>query len=113
MSADHQSRDSRRPTLSERLKPGDESWLVRLADIPWGLIVFLFVLCFGIYALVARDDLKANDFIAALAAGAGLLGVGHGIHTSARVRAASKREPATGEREGSTQAPGPGHDGTG
>jgi hypothetical protein len=55
----------------------------RLADVPWGLLIFAFVALGGLlWALLG--SLQPGDYLSAIGAGSGLLAVGHGIRTRSR-----------------------------
>jgi hypothetical protein len=61
----------RAPGVFERL-------LDRVADVPWGLLVLIVLVVLALFDQVHADDIRA------FATAAGLLGVGHGIHTGAK-----------------------------
>lgn len=68
-------------------------WLViKFADIPWGYLIFLILVVVG--ALEIDKSFTFDEYIKALATGAGLLGLGHGVHTAAKVRAGEGRKVA-------------------
>jgi hypothetical protein len=57
-------------------------WVIeKVADIPWGIIVFVMIA-----VLMATHAIKAEDInnAKALLPAAGLLGVGHGLHTGSK-----------------------------
>ena len=56
-----------------------------VADIPWGVILLIFLVGSVVFGYLQEDDLKV------FATAAGLLGVGHGIHTGAKNLAPSTR----------------------
>ena len=52
-----------------------------------GPFAFFVIVVVGFFGLILDwDDLKLADVLAAMAAGAGLLAVGHGLHRSSRMR---------------------------
>jgi hypothetical protein len=56
-----------------------------MAEIPWGVFAFLFILILGGLDLIfGWKDLSLADYLAAISAGAGLLAIGHGVRTRAR-----------------------------
>jgi hypothetical protein len=55
-----------------------EQIFMAIADIPWGVLAFALVVL-----LVVTHEVKGED-LGRLATAAGLLGVGHGIHTASR-----------------------------
>jgi len=71
---------------SETNDPGraPESAIDRyLADLPWGVVVFLVLAIGGLVATLTRH-VTGDAYIAAVASGSGLLAVGHGIRTRGR-----------------------------
>lgn len=59
-----------------------------VAEFPWGILAFLFILILGGLDLIfGWKALDLKDYLAAVSAGAGLLGIGHGIRTRARTQA--------------------------
>ena len=50
----------------------------RVSDVPWGLLVLIVLAVAMLFKYVNPDDVRA------FATAAGLLGVGHGIHTGAK-----------------------------
>jgi hypothetical protein len=50
----------------------------KIADIPWGLLIFIFLIFLLLFHVLARQD------VAVATAGAGLFAVGHGIHTGSK-----------------------------
>lgn len=76
-----------------RILRWDEDKNIRLdwlAEIPWGVIVFLFIAVFGGLDVFFRwksfGPLDLKDYLRVLGLGAGLLGIGHGIRTQGRTR---------------------------
>ena len=66
----------------EGAPPAEGAWDKRIrqvADIPWGVVVLIVLV-----VLAATRLLPSSDDLRAFAAAAGLLGVGHGIHTGAK-----------------------------
>ncbi len=57
---------------------GWDRLLSQIADIPWGVILVAGLLGLNLTHVLQSDDIRA------FAAAAGLLGVGHGIHTGAK-----------------------------
>lgn len=52
-----------------------------------GPCAFVAIVLVGVAGLIWNwDNLKLADFLAAIAAGAGLLAVGHGLHRMSRMR---------------------------
>jgi hypothetical protein len=52
-----------------------------------GPCAFLVIVLVGIAGVIwDLDNLKLGDLLAAIAAGAGLLAVGHGLHRASRMR---------------------------
>jgi hypothetical protein len=73
--------ESPAPAAGNQQLRGWDKWdkfIDRVADIPWALIV-LFVL-----ALLLLFDLATGEDVRAFATAAGLLGIGHGIHTGSK-----------------------------
>jgi hypothetical protein len=59
-----------------------------VSEFPWGIFAFLFILTLGGLDLIfGWKALDLSDYLAAVSAGAGLLGIGHGIRTRARTQA--------------------------
>jgi hypothetical protein len=68
------------PPTGRRLSPWDLV-VLRIADIPWGLAIAASALLF--IAFGGKEGLaKAGPMLTA----AGLFGVGHGIHTAAKIK---------------------------
>jgi hypothetical protein len=56
-----------------------------VSEIPWGIFAFLFIVVVGgLGVWLDWKDLTLSTYITSVSAGAGLLGVGHGIRTRAR-----------------------------
>ena len=56
-----------------------------IAEFPWGIFAFLVILVVGAIALLANwKQLTMGEYLGGISAGAGLLGIGHGIRTGAR-----------------------------
>jgi hypothetical protein len=49
-----------------------------LADVPWGMLLFAVVIVLAVLGVLHAEDVRA------LGTAAGLLGVGHGIHTASK-----------------------------
>ncbi len=66
-----------------RWKQGErwESFIDHVADIPWGLIAFLIIAVLILWHVLRQQDI---DNAKALLPAAGLLGVGHGLHTGSK-----------------------------
>ncbi len=71
---------------------GSNRPLERLADIPWGLILFLFIVVAGAVGVWIDRSLPLSDYVSAVAIGTGLHGIGHGIRSHGRSR---QQVPAT------------------
>lgn len=56
----------------------DHSWSNWLADVPWGVLLLAIVIGLVACHVMSGDDARG------LAPAAGLLGIGHGIHSGAR-----------------------------
>ena len=56
----------------------------RIADIPWGIILFVFIVIVGAIGVWIDKTLPLNDYVSAVAVGTGLHGIGHGIRTHRR-----------------------------
>jgi hypothetical protein len=57
----------------------------RMAEIPWGVFAFLFIVMLGGLDLIfGWKNLSLGDYLGAVSAGAGLLAIGHGVRTRAR-----------------------------
>jgi hypothetical protein len=66
------------PTTGRRAR-GWNWWIIRIADVPWGLALAAI----AVYFIVAGGDgLEKGK---AMLMAAGLFGIGHGIHTAAKV----------------------------
>jgi hypothetical protein len=61
----------------------------RIADIPWGVLLVLALVALLAFGKVKGDDIQT---IRALAASAGLFGIGHGIHSGAKHFAKRRRD---------------------
>jgi hypothetical protein len=61
--------------------PGLDAFFERIADIPWGVLLVLVLVALLVFGKVKGDDIQT---IRALAASAGLFGIGHGIHSGAK-----------------------------
>jgi hypothetical protein len=56
-----------------------------VADVPWGIFAFLIILILGLVDMIVGFwRLAFSDYLTAVGAGAGLLGIGHGIRTQKR-----------------------------
>lgn len=56
----------------------DHGWMDTLADFPWGVLAFLLILGLTAVGIIGGADARG------LATAAGLLGIGHGIHTGSK-----------------------------
>jgi len=74
------------PTSPRNLGNGSEGDLLDwFAEVPWGIFAYLFIVVLGGAALIWNwKGLTMGEYIAGISAGAGLLGIGHGIRTGAR-----------------------------
>jgi hypothetical protein len=58
-----------------------------VAEFPWGIFAFLFILVLGgLDLILGWKALDLKDYLTAVSGGAGLLGIGHGIRTRARTQ---------------------------
>jgi hypothetical protein len=74
---------------------GNERWswdwlVIKFVDVPWGYLIFFGLALYGALK-INSTSFTVNDYLKALATGAGLLGLGHGVHTAAKVRAGEDR----------------------
>jgi hypothetical protein len=67
------------PTSNDRSRWN--SWVIHVADVPWGLLIAV-----GAVLLILLGGKEGLAKAAPLLTAAGLFGVGHGIHTAAKIR---------------------------
>jgi hypothetical protein len=63
------------PVEHERVEDAIDRWV---AGLPWGVAIFGLVVVLGLW-WVADGRLEPAQFLQAIAAGSGLLAIGHGI----------------------------------
>jgi hypothetical protein len=74
--------------MNEPLLTRVERFSDPVAEFPWGILAFLFILVLGGLDLIFTWlTLSLKDYLTAIGASAGLLGIGHGIRTQQRTRA--------------------------
>ena len=61
-----------------------ERWIDRVAGLPWALIVLVAIAVLGLVPVATESPrLSLGEYFGALAAAAGLHGIGHGIRMHA------------------------------